>query len=294
MKLTPKFRRRALLAFVAAGLSFVGASAVAAWWVTAPVHHAVGAVPADFGWPVETVSFEAREDRVGLAGWWVPCPGAKQAVVLLHGYQADRRSMLTRARWLRAQGFAVLLYDARGCGESAGGKISVGWFETRDLLGALDFLRGRGFTEFGCVGESQGGATVALAAARLDGVRWAVLESVYPTLRNALDRRFRIKVGVPGWLAGCLMVPMAEWRLGVDVDKVSPRDAAAGFRCPVLVMSGERDGRTRPEAAREVFDHVPGAKDFWIVPAAEHEDLLAFAPAEYQRRVLSFIAAAPR
>jgi 1,2-phenylacetyl-CoA epoxidase PaaB subunit len=57
-------------------------------------------------------------------------------------------------------------------------------------------------------------------------------------------------------------------------------------------MGGERDGRTRPEAAREVFDRVPGAKDFWVVPGADHEDLLAVVPLEYQQRVLAFIAAA--
>jgi pimeloyl-ACP methyl ester carboxylesterase len=176
MKLKPKLRRRGLLALVVAVLAFTGVSAVAAWWLTAPVRHTIGAVPADFGWPVEPIHFPAREDEVSLAGWFVPCPGAKQAVVLLHGYQADRRKMLTRAAWLRGQGYAVLLYDARACGESGGDKISAGWFETHDLLGALDFLRGRGFSEFGCIGISQGGATIALAAARLAGVRWAVLD----------------------------------------------------------------------------------------------------------------------
>ncbi len=292
MKLTPKFRRRVMLALVAATLGFAGVSAVAAWWLTAPVRHFIGAVPDDFGWPAETVRFPAREDGVSLAGWFVPSPGAKQVVVLLHGYQADRRMMLTRAAWFRSQGYAVLLYDARACGESQGNIISAGWFEQRDLLGALDYLRGRGFNEFGCVGISQGGATIALASARLDGVRWAVLESTYPTLRNALDRRFRIKVGMPGWLAGCLIVPLAEWRLGANADEVSPRDSAAGFHCPVLVLSGERDMRTKPENAREVFDRAPGKKDLWIVSGADHEDLLASAPDAYRRRVGAFIAAA--
>ena len=292
MKLSRRLRRAMLVLLATGPLGFAGASGLAAWWLTAAVSHPVGAVPTDFSWPVETVHFPASAGDVTLAGWFVPCAGAKQAVVLLHGYQADRRMMLARAHWLRAQGFAVLLYDARACGESGGSNISAGWLETGDLLGAVDFLRGRGFTEFGCVGVSQGGATIALAAARLEGLRWAVLESVYPTLRNALDRRFRLRVGLPAWLAGVLVVPFAEWRLGADVDAVSPRDGAAGRRCPVLVMSGERDGRTQPADAKEVFDRVPGNKELWIVPGADHEDLHMAARDEYQRRVLGFITAA--
>jgi hypothetical protein len=72
MKLTPKFRRRALLALVIMVLGFTGVSAVAAWWITAPVRHKIGAVPADLEWPAETVRFPAREDSVSLAGWFVP------------------------------------------------------------------------------------------------------------------------------------------------------------------------------------------------------------------------------
>ena len=62
----------------------------------------------------------------------------------------------------------------------------------------IDWLRTRGFHQFGCIGESQGGATIALAAAELHEVKWVVLESVYPTLHNAVDRRFR---ELPGHLA---------------------------------------------------------------------------------------------
>jgi pimeloyl-ACP methyl ester carboxylesterase len=289
MKISHRLRRALVWTLMLGAVGFVALSAVTAWLLTSGRNHSVGLVPTDFGWSVEAVRFQARADAVGLSGWFVPCPGAKAAVVLLHGYQADRRMMISRARWLRELGFAVLLYDARACGESEGDKISAGWYETRDLLGALDFLRGRGFASFGCLGISQGGATIALASAQLDGVRWAVLESTYPTMHNALDRRFRLKVGLPVWLAGLLVVPFAEWRLGVDADKVSPRDEAVSFRFPVFVLSGERDTRTKPDDARAVFEHIATPKEFWVVHGADHEDLMEVAPVEYRQRINAFI-----
>jgi alpha-beta hydrolase superfamily lysophospholipase len=51
--------------------------------------------------------------------------------------------MIARARLLRAHGFAVLLYDARGHGESDRSRVSFGLHETRDLLGALAYMRSR-------------------------------------------------------------------------------------------------------------------------------------------------------
>lgn len=198
--------------------------------------------------------------------------------------------MLARAKFFHARGFAVLLYDARGHGLSAGNHVSFGWYETRDLLGALDWLRARGFSTLGCDGVSQGGATIALAAADLHGVRWAVLESTYPTLTDGIDCRFRRKVHVPGWLAACLMVPVAEARLGVDIHAISPRDRIAQLPCPVLIMSGESDEHTPLAHAREVFDRAPAPKYWWSVPDAAHTDLYGFAPAVYEQRLDAFLA----
>ncbi|MEO6874413.1 MAG: alpha/beta fold hydrolase [Opitutaceae bacterium] len=234
----------------------------------------------------------SAQDGVRLAGWFVPCEKAKCAVVLLHGHGSQRTQMLARARLLHDHGYAVLLYDARGHGESEGRKVSLGWFETRDLLGAMDWLRTRGFAEFGCIGASQGGSTIALAAPQLKDVRWVVLESVFPTLENAIDRRFRHVLGLPGWLAGLLMVPIAEWRLGVAIGDIAPANHIAQLACPVLIVSGEKDVYTEPIDAQKLFAAAHEPKSFWLVPGAGHVDLYGFAKHDYEQHLLSFIAAA--
>lgn len=288
---TSRAIRWSAFAGVVALLGFVAVSAFFAWRFTTPPRRAFGAEPETYLAKYGTVRFPAR-DGVMLEGWFVPRPETKKAVILLHGYGSTRTQMLARARLFHAQGYAVLLYDARGHGRSDGNVVGFGFFETRDLLGALDWMRSHGFTEFGCLGASQGGATIALAAAELRDVRWAVLESVYPTLANAVDRRFRRTVFLPGWLAGSAMIPIAEWRLGVSASVVSPRDAIAGLRCPVLVVAGELDTHTLPDDARELFKHAPEPKTWWLVPGAAHIDLYGFAKQDYERRLLDFIASA--
>ncbi len=285
---TRRIVRLACALAVVGALGFAAVSAYFARDFTGPARRVSPARPEQFLTAFEIVRFPAR-DGVSLEGWFVPCPGAKQAVVILHGHGSTRAQGLARGRLLREHGFAVLLYDARGHGTSDGELVSFGWFEIRDLLGALDWLRTRGFAEFGCIGMSQGGATIALAAAELRDVRWAVLESVYPTLPNAIDRRFRRTFGIPGWLAGSLMVPLAERRLGVSAAAISPREGIAKLTCPVLVMSGELDRQTLPVDAQGVFDAAPGPKSWWLVPGAAHVDLFGHAKDVYAGRLLEFI-----
>jgi len=285
---------RLILLLVLIGVpAFIAVSAYFAYRLTSPPRRPFLVPPESFLTTYETVHFPAR-DGVKLEGWFVPVSDTKKAVVLLHGYGGIRTQMLARARFFHDHGYAVLLYDARAHGGSEGSMVSYGYLEKSDLLGALDWLRARGFTEFGCLGASQGGATIAFAGAELRDVRWAVLESVYPTLKNAVDRRFRRSFYLPGWLAGCVMAPIAEWRLGLHTTLIAPRDAIKNLPCPVLVLTGETDLATFPADARQVFDAAPGPKSWWVYPGAAHVDLYGFAKQDYERRLLEFIASTGR
>lgn len=263
-------------------------SAVFAVIFTGPQRRAARPLPADFGFGVENVRFTAT-DGVALRGWFVPCAGSTRAAVLLHGNGSTRSQMVARARLLRSRGYAVLLYDARGHGESEGDRVSFGLFETRDLLGALDYVRSRGASEIGCLGASQGGATIALAAEELRDVRWAVLEAVFPDLTTAVDRRFRHTLHLPGWFAGLLMRPIAEWRIGASAGDIAPRRAISRLKCPVLVLGGERDPYTTVEDIRALYSAAPDRKQLWVVPNAGHVDLYGAAGPNYEEHLTQFL-----
>ena len=284
--------KRFLLWLFIAVLGCAGASAFFAWKLTSPARRIAGEIPADFPATTQTVNFLAR-DGIKLSGWFIPREKATLAVVLLHGNGGSRRQMMARVRLFHNAGCAVLLYDARGHGLSEGDKVSAGWFETADLLGAFDFLRTKNLNEFGCLGASQGGATILLAAEKLPAeVRWVIVESTYPTIRDALDRRFRKAIHLPGWLAGALFVPFAEMRLGVAIDDISPITHIKNLRCPVFVLGGSNDQHTLPQSTQALFDSAQAPKELWLVTGAAHVDLCGYAPQEYARRILAFVAEA--
>ena len=61
----------------------------------------------------------------------------------LHGGGGDRTGAVAHAKLLVRHGYGVLLYDARGRGRSEGTQNAFGWGWTKDIAGALRFLKSR-------------------------------------------------------------------------------------------------------------------------------------------------------
>lgn len=278
-------RRLSLICLVALVL-FLGLSWTFALHLTRARPSAVGAPPSDLAYPVEAIKFTTADDHA-LAGWLVAAPDSRRAVVLLHGYGGNRSQMLPRARFFRELGYAALLYDARGCGESSGACITFGYRERADIVAAVKVLKERGYTDIACLGMSQGGATILFAAEEMPDVKCVIVESVYDALTHAVDRRMRRFTGLPGWLAACAMVPFAEQRLELAIGAVRPVDHIARLACPVLVISGDKDDKTWPEDTARLFAAARDPKELWMLPAARHEDLFRFPG--YEAKVRAFL-----
>jgi uncharacterized protein len=106
--------------------------------------------PAALGLSFGNVGFHSREDHKLLQGWFIPgvLPGGQLTVqrtlIMVHGMHSDRTAeelgLLDLSAALARRGFAILAFDMRGHGQSSWALLSVGYFEQRDVLGAVDFL----------------------------------------------------------------------------------------------------------------------------------------------------------
>jgi len=95
----------------------------------------IGAPPAGY----EEVAFEAS-DGVELSGWYRPTRNGA-TVLVVHGGGSDRTNSLAHGQLLARHGYGVLLHDSRGRGKSEGVQNAWGWGWTKDVAGALAFLR---------------------------------------------------------------------------------------------------------------------------------------------------------
>jgi uncharacterized protein len=138
----------------------IGAGIVSTHKWRTPIGPAPGAAYAD-------VTFRAS-DGLELAGWYRPSRNGA-AVVVVHGGSSDRKGSVAHARMLARHGYGVLVYDARGRGESEGMENNYGWDWPKDVAGAMDFLRGRDDVDpkrIGALGLSTGADVLIEVAAK--------------------------------------------------------------------------------------------------------------------------------
>src|SRR6266581_4724905 len=108
--------------------------------LTAPAPSAVGPPPRDLA--AESVVFRS-DSGSELRGWFILSEPGRPAIVLMHGIRANRLSMTSRARFLRAAGYSVLLFDFQAHGESPGAHMTFGHLEAYDARAALKFVHER-------------------------------------------------------------------------------------------------------------------------------------------------------
>jgi len=132
-----------------------------------------------------------------------------------------------------------------------------------------------------------GGAAALLATPPLEADA-LVLEMVYPTIDQAIGDRLEIRFGK----LGSALTPLLSWqlrpRLGISAASLRPIDQVGNVRIAKLFIAGANDQDTRIEESRAIFAAAAEPKDLWVVSGAKHEDLLAVAGQEYERRILLF------
>ena len=255
--------------------------------MTRPVLHPAGDPPADLH--AQPVRF-ATPPGGSVSGWFAPGVPGRGAVLLLHGVRGSRQSMVARALWLQREGVATLAIDLPGHGESPAPRITFGANESHAVPAALAWIARRCPGErIGAIGVSLGAASLVLA--RPDPAPAAVvLESMYPTIEDAVADRLALHVAAPAAALAPLLLWQMPWRLGVTTAQLRPIDALPALRAPLLVAAGDADRHTTLAETERLFAAATATdKSLWIVPGAAHVDLHAYAPAEYERRVGGFL-----
>ena len=136
---------------------------------------------------VSEVEF-ASADGMTLSGWWMPGDPQMPPILLCHDRDSSKRSMFNLAIALREEGFAVLMFDFRGHGESAGKRSSLGVLEKRDVIGALDWIASKDPRRVGVFGAGMGAHAAVLAAVERPELQVLVLDGLYPDAAYPLAR----------------------------------------------------------------------------------------------------------
>ncbi len=238
---------------------------------------------------LSSVSFPTRKADLTLAGWYIPSTNGA-TVLIAHGTNSDRSTMLPELRLLSAAGFGVLALEWPGMGGSAG---VIRWDDqARDALrAAIDWLvRQPGVSpdRIGGLGFSIGGYTMTQVAATDSRLRAIAIEAAPPNFEDYLQvhhSRWGIVSLAPARRAlrdSGLFDPDAT--AGRLVARIAPR--------PMLFLAGTVDQEVPQALVLKLYSAAGEPKSLWIVDGADHGNYAAVAGEAYARRLTDFFGQA--
>ena len=258
--------------------------------------------PATLGLNYRDVSFLSREDHLLLRGWFIPgvLPNGhltvERTVIQVHGASNNRTMALDVSGALAQSGVAVLTFDVRGNGESTPAPNGGGYFEQRDVLGAVDFLRSGPLPypelgrprAIGGWGISVGGDALIYAAVQEPAIKAIVIDSAYATIGEYIEPAFGpYSPFIPG------VRFTTQILYGIDYANVRPVDVVAKIAPrPLFFIQGAADVDVLPSNMTELAaaaSAAPGAHvQTWLVPNARHVEAYRSMRSTYVDHLVAF------
>jgi hypothetical protein len=265
--------------------------------------------PRDQGLHYEDVTFPSG-DGVPLEGWFIPAPGSDKVIIANHPMGFNRSGMPThlepwRSQWaasgnafeidftsdyriLHEAGFNVLAYDLRNhghSGEGNGGVNSTGIYEARDVVGSLNYVRGRPDTRdmaIGLFSRCLGASSTFAAMARFPeafGTVRCLVASQPVTPRTIIERRLAL-MGLSGRIDE--LERLLVLRTSIGFGPRNPRLWAKSVSVPTFLYQVRDDILTHTGDVQAMFDNIPVAekKLHWIEDTTARFD----GYREFQRR----------
>jgi hypothetical protein len=120
-------------------------------------------------------------------------------------------------------------------------------------------------------------------------IRGVVAQIPFTSANGILCHSFRRWFGLPCFPFAYATKWTTEWRLGVDLDSVSPEDVISEISPrPVFLIDEGRDELFPPNTVERLLVAAKEPKTYWAVPEAAHGQARRARPKEYERRVVAF------
>lgn len=232
--------------------------------------------PQEAGISYEDVWISIGDDTVH--GWWLPGHGEGSLTFLyLHGNAENISQNLTWAIPLQSLGASVFMIDYRGYG------LSSGPFPRErqlydDAVAALNYLqqkRGIAANNIVIYGHSLGGAVGVQLASQFPQLAGLIVESSFTSMTAMAERS-----------------SYADWFpvRSLLIQKFDSLSKVSSLNLPVFYIHGAEDASVPPGMSQQLYRATPEPKELWLVPGADHNDVIEVAGQDFQRRIHQFLA----
>ena len=226
--------------------------------------------------PEEKVCVES-EDGLKLAGFVQEQSGEDAGhkwALLVHGYGGSHVWMRDHAERYYAAGYHVLMPDLRGCGESGGRYMGMGWLDRRDILCWIRWLSDRDSrAEIVLHGVSMGAATVMMTSGEdtPEQVKAFVEDCGYTSAWDIFASELRLRFHLPAFPVLYAASLMSKLRAGYGFKEASALKQVKKCSKPMLFIHGSKDGFVPFEMQDVLYEAKPGSnKKKVVAEGADH------------------------
>ena len=213
-------------------------------------------------------------DGLSLRGEYALNPEASHRwLIAVHGYRGNHSQMLTFAYFYSQQGYNVLLPDLRGCGESEGDYIGMGWPDRKDMLQWIDWIIQRDpEAQIVLHGISMGGATVIMTAGEdlPPQVKAIVEDCGYTSVWDIFRDEMQVLFHLPAFPILHIASMISSYRAGYSFSEASSLEQVKKAKVPMLFIHGEKDNFVHTEMVYPLYEACPTEKALLVVQGAGH------------------------
>jgi pimeloyl-ACP methyl ester carboxylesterase len=245
--------------------------------------------PINYGVNYENDPFKSH-DGLNLTAWYVPAevPTTK-GIMILHGHTSNKDRAFQKYGMMLHHDYNLYLYNSRYHGDSEGKLTTLGYYERRDAVIALQRLRDRGNTSIGVLGESMGAAVGIDATAMDPTVKCLWADCAFDSLHDAIaPRALKRKYPFPDYVATSVIATASIRAKGNLVDADPIRWVAKIAPRPIQFVHGQADDDTTPINSDKLFEKAGQPKAIWRTDGAHHAESWEKYPDEYKARVQAF------
>jgi dipeptidyl aminopeptidase/acylaminoacyl peptidase len=246
----------------------------------------------------EDVTFPARGRSYKVYAYYLPGEAGYPVLINVHGRFGSRhqKDTLDRAQAWRSLGYAVLSLDLSDNGGDTveDGRLSMGFKEPYDVLGAVDYLLTRGFTsdQIGIVSISLGASTSLMAAGQEPRLKAIWEDSGYTradtVIAEQATRNGYTPLLIPGgMLWGVLTTGDRLW----EVAPINLGPLFAANKQAIYITHAEGDETVAYHHGVDLYNAYKAAGvnvTFWGLPPISHGRIFIERRDEYLKRLDEF------
>ena len=248
--------------------------------------------PARPNFQSEIWQIQSFDNLKEFATYFLPTTSSHKWAILVHGYGRDQTYAFDYAEEYLKHGYNVLTPDLRASGTSEGTYLTMGAFESQDIVKWAEKIVERDpQAKIILHGVSMGAATVLMADELQPPNVVAVVEDCgYTTAYEMFAAQMKKIFGLPEFPIMNFVDVVSKIETGIAVSDAAPIISVKNSKIPTLFIHGDADKLVPFEMLDKLYNASSApVKEKFVVEGAGHADAKKTDPPKYFQRVFNFI-----